>query len=107
MIKHTKGPWKVLTRKSFDPNYGELGRVTSVAIGDEIIDIAGCGYANTKYDEYRKMVENAKLIAAAPTMYEGLQAIFELANDNKSNPHELLAKISQIAEAGIKEVEGK
>ena len=94
MIKHTKGPWNIC---------GEHGSQHLLIVADEGIGIASIR-CWVPYDEEKA---NAKLIAAAPTMYEGLQAIFELANDNKSNPHELLAKISQIAEAGIKEVEGK
>lgn len=55
--------------------------------------------------QYEKQQRAARVIKATPTMYEGLQEIFKLANDSKSNPHELLAKISQIAEEAINKAE--
>ena len=97
MIKHTKGTWnkeaiymllRYAGKNDFHWNYG----------GSDDDDTKNIP---SYYDG------DPELITAAPTMYKALQEICELANDNKSNPHELLAKISQLAEAGIKEVEGK
>ena len=98
MIKHTKGPWnekaisKVLryASKSDGPWNNE-----EIWPEDDSLNMP---------DYYGG---DPGLIAAAPTMYESLTKVFELANDSNTNPHELLAKISQIAEAGIKEAEGK
>lgn len=99
-MKHTPGPWK------FDPAYATYGRysrgepaVIETPRGDIIID-QGVGRG---HDEAKA---NARLIAAAPELYEALKAIFPDDGHNESDGCED-HRACLFARAALAKVEGR
>jgi len=94
MIKHTKGPWnkEAIYRLLRYAGKNDLHWNDGFS-EDDSLNIP-CHYDG-----------DPEVIAAAPTMYKNLHNIYELLNGDKSNSHELLVKISQLAEAGLNAVE--
>lgn len=95
MIKYTKGPWNK------EAIYALLCYASKNRIG------VAERWPGDPLNMPNHCDGDQHLIAAAPDMYESLTKIFELANDSNTNPHELLAKISQVAEGAIKKTEGE
>ncbi len=101
MTKHSPGPWKVIPPDSDHPSRVMVGAVPQPA---------GAGYGVTIYDAplTTETEANARLIAAAPTMYQALSDIEALADREthlktgaKIDMSELLPDILKVARTTI------
>lgn len=72
--QHTPGPWRVARSMAYDDMMGEVGHTVLVVIGERIIHLTHAGYVGTPED-YAEQVANARLIAAAPEMYDLLAEV--------------------------------
>jgi hypothetical protein len=108
-MKHTPGPWEIRT-----DNDG-----THIVGGDRFYDIAKVVIESTDTAAHYETQANARLIAAAPEMYEALKAIASFRrnmtnesleniggiNDGRDRAIKLTGCI-EIAEALLAKVEG-
>jgi hypothetical protein len=93
MAGHTPGPWTV------DPEPNKAGNL-EVCVGDEAITYVGCGWSP-------EVQANARLIAAAPEMYEALMQIAELDGDCEQQRFKLTRfQSAQIARAALNQLRG-
>lgn len=104
-MKHTPGPWKV---KTVDTQVGHCHR---------IMPITACLYVDNQKlprDAINRdsvvALANARLIAAAPEMYEALTTLAKLGDEGMTPNYEewltFHGKVSQIAHAAIAKAEG-
>jgi len=107
--KHTPGPWEYLTETTYAGDYPySVGH--KVKIGNEILTISCHGYGADKF--FEEAAANARLIAAAPEMYEALRWLLHLAHDvSKAGPdfpvtEEEWADAWESAKAALERAEG-
>lgn len=108
--KHTPGPWLVEHDKEFDEVtvYAEIEEyeynMTICEVSSYITkDGAPVGLMDTE-----QIADNARLIAAAPEMYEALRDIVEQAEKTMLPiPADLADSIRVFGKAALEKVEGK
>ena len=107
MNKHTPGPWMVsfdATRYSIyqcDVIDGSPYRRTPIAFVPKIASAHACDEA-----ERRMILQDAHLIAAAPTMYEALRKIAAIEDKMVVSDWEEIEEARGIARAAIAKAEG-
>ena len=74
--------WKVTYTRSYDTNYGEIGTVVNVTIGDTNIPLghAGFGSNDESARNFARAEQIARLIAAAPDLLDTLGAVMMTIN---------------------------
>ena len=99
--KHTPGPWVV---KSTDEDIN-----TKTIIDSDEFWIAKVLNFNRASDDIRESQANANLIAAAPAMYEALQALLALIGDEDLPDNGELsgASICDFARSALAQAEGR
>ena len=100
--------WKVTYTRRYDTDYGEYGTVTNVTIGDTNIPIGYHGiFSDGKGNENSLATESiARLIAAAPKLYEAIQAV-DMALTGQKTSLEEWANTSRIVRAALAKVRGE
>ncbi len=93
--KHTPGPWKV---ELYGDQYEVWNQNTFVCSTDSKL-------FRTAHSQFEDK-PNAKLIAAAPTMFEALKALEEQFETEEADGHNRSAVLMVIQNA-LKKVEGK
>ncbi len=74
-MKYTKDPWEYceIQYNGFEPNYGPFGSIEPcVKIGERVIKIGCFVFPGATNEEYEQRKQDARLMAAAPDMYEAL-----------------------------------
>ncbi|WP_298777821.1 hypothetical protein [uncultured Fretibacterium sp.] len=74
--------WKVTYTRSYDTNYGEIGTVVNVTVGDTNIPLghAGIGSNDESERNFARAEQIARLIAAAPDLLDTLGAVMMTIN---------------------------
>lgn len=103
--------WKVTYTRSYDTNYGEIGTVVNVTIGDTNIPLghAGIGSNDESERNFARAEQIARLIAAAPELYEALEKLFDLMISDKVSKDEGVRRLQMAADVLAKvrgEMEG-
>ena len=88
MSKHTPGPWEIPHDDS--PYWSQMNAVPIVFTGSALADVR----YNGRYDEW---IANARLIAAAPQMYDALKALLRVVADFVNGDREIEANRVQQA----------
>jgi hypothetical protein len=94
--KHTPGPWRIFTNTDGSKLIG-IGELT----GDGIAD---CGFGLWRGGE-AEAIANARLIAAAPEMFEALQDILEYSASVEK--YAVLAKRYGVGETTISNIKAR
>ncbi len=108
MPGYTKGPWKV----TVDGNNGEIATIhgttrlpTEEGLGQEWVHIQPEDTTEWYLREGDEKLANAKLMAAAPDMYEAL--VDAMTEINSMKPTPALVAVALIAKAALAKAEGK
>lgn len=82
-MSHTPGPWKV-DKEGFI--WGRCPGGCRMEVSDfPVAEIRGTGHLQYRPDGEDMQAANARLIAAAPELYEALEELFDMMISNKVN----------------------
>ena len=86
--------WKVTYTRRHDTGYRELGTVVNVTIGDTNVPL-GC---KRMFGGFARTERVARLIAAAPELYEALEKLFDLMISDKVSKDEGVRRLQMAAD---------
>lgn len=83
--------WKVTYTRSYDTDYGEIGTIINVTIGNTNIPLGHVGFGDTKETQllFARKERVARLIASAPDLLNALEAVMMTINNPKCPDAEL------------------
>ena len=90
MSKHTPGPWEYLTETTYAGDYPySVGH--KVKMGNELLTVSSHAYGADEF--FEKAAANARLIAAAPELYEACKEFVRKCECGEARSHRIYAQM--------------
>ena len=102
IYRHTPGPWTIYNHAGTTNSGHYDGYLKSdIQAGADLIHIRQSAAGNT----FPRLAANVRLMAAAPSMYDALEAIANMQVNEETDKGEVLARCMSIASIALLELE--